>query len=425
MRLTAASAPNWQRRKMLLAGAAFCLLKGCGGGSGEAAVSNGAAGAAGASSSAGSVGAGSMVDLAVYGGVPGAAPSAIINAFDSAYAALKANGGGTLLIPPGIYDLGRHDSDAAAVNATGLNNVTISGYGASLRITTTVKAVPAILQYSNCNNITVAGLHFTDPGTDLEVEWKGAACIQSDCTVACNGIKVADCSADQVVALYKSYGKGGGLNYLLTDIDIAGTVNNSYYGINVNYNGAHSKCNLTTNGVRRAFICYGAQYWDIWVNANTSNSAGSNALIELSTASSGLTVSDVNIRLNVTGNLSNHAGLVTFFQQDEVSTPAVIQNINADVRIVNATSLPGAGIISFLYWDGASLQQTTIKTWSNLQLTGGFDAASAALFAGANKFASAGAASSSPNNSVVLRTGQSYQDMTLLPSYFTQGPVAA
>src|SRR3569623_759910 len=339
MRLTAASAPNWQRRKMLLAGAAFCLLKGCGGGSGEAAVSNGAAGAAGASSSAGSVGAGSMVDLAVYGGVPGAAPSAIINAFDSAYAALKATGGGTQLNPPGV------------------NNVTISGYGASLRITTTGKAVPAILQFSNCNNITVAGLHFTDPGTDLEVEWKGAACIQSDCTVACNGIKVADCSADQVVALYKSYGKGGGLNYLLTDIDIAGTVNNSYYGINVNYNGAHSKCNLTTNGVRRAFICYGAQYWDIWVNANTSNSSGSNALIELPTSAAALTVTNLNIYLTATGSLSNHAGLITFFQQDAVSTPAVIQNVNADVRIVNATSLPGAGIISFLYWDGASLQQ--------------------------------------------------------------------
>src|SRR3569623_792126 len=257
MRLTAASAPNWQRRKMLLAGAAICLLKGCGGGSGEAVVSNGAAGAAGASSSAGSVGAGSMVDLAVYGGVPGAAPSAIINAFDSAYAALKANGGGTLLIPPRIYDLGRHDSDAAAGNATGLNNVTISGYGASLRITTTGKAVPAILQFSNCNNITVAGLHFTDPGTDLEVEWKGAACIQVACTKPCSGYKLIDCHGSHVVSLFHATGGGKFNNYLLTNLDIHGSVTDAYYGVNVNYTGRYSKVNLTTNRVRRAYICYG------------------------------------------------------------------------------------------------------------------------------------------------------------------------
>src|SRR3569623_945817 len=427
-----------QRRKLLLgalAASATGLLSACGGGSGDGSVSSNAAQTDSASRVLATTSTGSAtplrpipsysVSLDSYGGVPGASPATIINAFNSAYSALKANGGGTLLIPPGTYNLGNASAGAVMIRASSLNNVLISGYGATLTMTTTDVSMPVFLYFSNSANINIAGLHFSDSGTNLGINWKGAICIEFNTTVPTDGAKVVDCSCDSVVTFVKSYGNGGTQNFTLTGLDISGTVNNSYYGINVNYNGAHSKCNLTTNGVRRAFICYGAQYWDIWVNANTSNSAGSNALIELSTASSGLTVSDVNIRLNVTGNRSNHAGLVTFFHQELPAAPAVIHNINADVRIVNATSLPGAGIFSFLYWDGASLQPTTIKTWSNLQLTGGFDAASAALFAGANKFASAGAVSRSPNNSVVLRTGQSYQDMTLLPSYFTQGPVAA
>src|SRR3569623_1050157 len=422
-----------QRRKLLLgalAASATGLLSACGGGSGDGSVSSNAAQTDSASRVLATTSTGSAtplrpipsysVSLDSYGGVPGASPAPIINAFNSAYSAVNANGGGTLLIPPGTYNLGNASAGAVMIRASSLNNVLISGYGATLPMTTTDVSMPVFLYFSNSANINIAGLHFTDPGASLGINRKGAICIEFNTTVPTDGAKVVDCSCDSVVTFVKSYGNGGTQNFTLTGLDISGPVNNSNYGINVKYNVAHSKCNLTSNGVRRAFICYGVQYWDIWVNANTSNSAGSNALIELPTSASALTVTNLNIYLTATGSLSNHVGLITFFQQDAVSTPAVIQNVNADVRIVNATSLPGAGIFSFLYWDGASLQPTTIKTWSNLQLTGGFDAASAALFAGANKVVNAGAPSTSSGNAVAVSTAfQNYQNLSLLPAYFS------
>ena len=48
-------------------------------------------------------------------------------------------GGGDLteVIPPGSYHLGSYGSNSYATNAIGLSNVLISGYGATLSITTT------------------------------------------------------------------------------------------------------------------------------------------------------------------------------------------------------------------------------------------------------------------------------------------------
>src|SRR3569623_580223 len=167
------------------------------------------------------------VALDSYGGVPGASPATIINAFNSAYSALKANGGGTLLIPPGTYNLGNASAGAVMIRASSLNNVLISGYGATLTMTTTDVSMPVFLYFSNSSNINIAGLHIPDSGTILGINWKGAICIEFNTTVPTDGAKVVDCSCDSVVTFVKSSGNGGTQNFTLTGLDISGAVNNS------------------------------------------------------------------------------------------------------------------------------------------------------------------------------------------------------
>src|SRR3569833_2422846 len=357
------------------------------------------------------------VSLADYGGVPGASSSTLINAFNSAYAALKANGGGTLTIPPGTYNLGSYGSNTYATTAIGMNNVPNSGYGATLPITTTTAAVPAILHFQNCNNITVAGLSFTDPGCDLTINWKGAICVQADCTVACNSFKVVDCTATSVVSLFKAYGQGGAGNYLLTNLDIAGTVIDSYYGVNVNYTGRYSNCNLVTQGERRAFIGYCAQNWSIVVDHTPKISAQSNSLIELPNDANG-NVSDVTVDVTVRGALNYHTAIVGVQQLGPTSVSPKNQNVQANVTVQNATGAPGAALFWFMHDDGTQILSQTNRNWINIACTGSIDAASTSVMA--NKIVQLRTPTTGTQSSILISTQfNGLQDFSTLPSYFS------
>lgn len=357
------------------------------------------------------------ISLASYGGVPGASASTIVNAFNNAYAALKANGGGTLVIPPGTYHLGSYGSNTQATNVSNMHNVLISGYGATLTITTTAAAVPSILHFQNCSNINIAGLHFTDPGTDLTINWKGAVCIQASCTVACDGYKVYDCTANSVLTLFKAYGGGGAANYLLTNLDITGTVTNAYYGINVNYTGRNSKCNLTTNGVRRAFICYGAQNWNVKVDHTPKSTAQSNSLIELPNDANG-DVSDIIINVIVRGNLSYHTGIVGFQQQGPLSATPVIKNVKANVVVQNATGAPGAALFWFMHDDGSQILGNTNRNWINIECTGTVDTVSSSVMNG--RIVQSRTPTSGTQSSIRVSTQfNGLQNFAALPPYFS------
>lgn len=354
--------PNRRRRQLVLSGAALLsLLHGCGGGGGDGAASSSAAPAA-QPDAAGIDNTPLALSLAEYGGVPGADPAAIRSAFDQAFDRLKNAGGGTLNVAAGTYDLGSYANDTSAISVVNLRNVQISAYGARLTMTTTAVATPAFLHIWNPSNVTIAGMSFHDYGTDLSVDWRGAVCIQVSCTIPSSGVRTIDCVAENVLTFVKSYGA-----YELTDMDIQGTVRDSYYALNVNYNGRGSTCRLSCERVKRGFLGFGAQDWNMEMNCIGGRN-GSNGFVAL-VATADAPVADCNVVLTCSGDLSPYSAMVHFDHQDDADIPQHFRDISADVTLDNVAGSPET-LFVFDHHSAAGTPPTTARTWENIRLSG-------------------------------------------------------
>jgi hypothetical protein len=381
-----------RRRQLLLGGLAFGatgLLQACGGGSADSgddvtAVAQPTASTSGettllAESAVGGVTTPApipshVVNLANYGGVPGAAPATIISAFNQAFNQLKGLGGGTLTVGAGVYNFGTL-SGGTAVTVSDLQNVLISAYGAQLTMainttdsTARGTVTPQFLQFNNPNNITVAGLAFKGIGTNIGMR-NGPLCLFINSTRACSRFKTVDCAADNVIRFLGAQQPHGINTYTFEGIDVHATVRNAYYGVSPQFNGNNSKVNLTVHNVRRAFIGYGIRNWDVTVNGSADGVAlGSNAFIELAADDRGY-VDTVKVNLVVTGNLRNYRGLVTFYHQSSSTVSKSIRNVKANVTLNNVT---GAATTVFLFPyevpNSGVFASTTINTWEQIQL---------------------------------------------------------
>jgi hypothetical protein len=369
---------NSHRRHLLLGGLAVGatgLLQACGGGGASEDTSVAAENSTTAGSAAGGQFAATttavttpapipanQVNLADFGGVPGASSGAIINAFNQAFAKLKSLGGGTLNVGAGKYSLGSYSSAANAIAVSDLKNVLISAYGAQLTMTTTAVVMPVFIHFENPRNVTVTGLSFYDYGTNLTVNWQGAICISINTSVTCVGFKTVDCLAENVVTFLRTYG-----NYTLTGMDIHGTVRNSYYALNPNNNGSFSKCNIACDRVRRALVSHGAQNWDFkFTCTNVVGGPGSNGFIDL--VPSSYPVKDCTVDLTMTGDSSPYGSMINFYHQGSESAPQYMRNVKAKVIVNNATGK--APLFRFMMETSGTVHASTIRTWEQLTLTG-------------------------------------------------------
>jgi hypothetical protein len=317
------------------------------------------------------------VNLAAYGGIPGAAPAQITSAFSQAFQALKNAGGGTLTVNPGVYNIGnRQDSDGVLAFAQDMDNVTISGYGAKFFMTTT-SGSPVFFQFHNCSNITVKGMSFYDYGCDLKINWKGAICLAVSSNTPHSGFITRDCTAEKVVTFLQSTGQWASTAYSFTGFDIQAKVLNSYYGVNSNHIGSFSKCNLTVENVRRAFISYGCKNWDVVVNAASDGvSPGSNGLIEVvpigqfGSYPSSQSVENISIDLTVTGNISNYSGMVHFYNQGPLEAPVYTKNVKANVKYNNVITGNCNMFIFDHEYPSPTIPAVSPRTYRQIKLTG-------------------------------------------------------
>jgi hypothetical protein len=350
-----------------------------------------------------------QVNLADFGGVPGASGAAIISAFNQAFDLLKSLGGGLLTILPGAYDLGTHAEGIYVIGVRDLQNVEISGYGATLEMTTAARSITVFLSFLNPSNVTVRGLSFYDHGTDLSVDWQGAICLDVLTTRHCFGFRTVDCIADHVVNFFRSLAYGAN-TYTLTGCDLHATVKNSYYGVNIRDNGSFSRCDITCIAVRRGFIGYGTKDWTIVMRCDSNDGArGSNGFISL-IAYTGASSENCEISLTVTGSTSSYSALVHYYHQAEGDIE-YFRKMKADVRLYNASG--GATVFLFDHALESGVISTTQRTFDQIVLTG----ALVGTYAGKvieNPSVSIG----TPNDIAISSDFTQGQNMSELPSYF-------
>jgi hypothetical protein len=354
------------------------------------------------------------VSLADFGGVPGGSAASIIQAFNRAFDHLKSLGGGTLTIPPGIYYLGNYAEPIYLIGVRDLQNVEISGYGATLEMTTMRGAfwptVTIFFNLTNPSNVTIRGLKFYDYGTDVSTEWLGAVCVEIVATRPCAGIRIYDCVADHVVAFVRSFGRSE-TKYLLTGCEFNGTVRNAYYGVCIQYNASFSSCNLDCYAVRRAFIGHDVRNWNITIRATSEDHAsGSNGLVCLIPFAGG-TVEDCSVALTLFGNIDQYSSLLHFYHQAE-GGDGYMRNIHANVTVNSAI---GRGTL-FLFDHALStgVVPITSRTWENITLTGNISGSYNGRVI-ANPSVSTGTSNSIRVSSALITA----QDLALLPQYIS------
>jgi hypothetical protein len=349
------------------------------------------------------------VSLALYGGVPGASPAILRNAFSQAFAVLMEKGGGTLLVPAGLYDFGSHATSTSIISCNDLSNIAISAYGATFKATTTAKAVPHMFYFFNFNNITIAGARFTDPGFNPRVDWKGMYCVGIQASKASRGFRMVDCYAESVVGLIGSRNNASTRQYL-ADIEIQGEVRNAYYGMGASFIREQVKVNLICHNVRRAFIAYALKNADILVKiSSTANWPGSNGLIAL--VSGGATmgnVEDVRVKVDASG-AGIYGGYVHFYHQGP-EADGYMRNIDATVNVTNVmSSTPNLFIFDH---ETNGVQSRTARVWDRISLHGSV----AGSFAG--RIISNPSVSTSPGSVYVDAKLAALTDISKLPAYF-------
>ena len=324
---------------------------------------------------------GMRMSLADFGGVPGKAPAALIDAFQKAFSGLKESGGGTLIVPPGDYDFGSYASSKPIVAVSDLRNVSISAYGARFLVTSKTNATPGLFCFTDVNNVALSGASFTDPGLDttawLTHKRQGMYCVVLRATSACGDFRLKDCSAANVTGLYVHDGRSN--KYKLRNVIVEDCkVTNAYYGVDAIYQGDNlSVRNLVCRDVRRGFISFGARNMDVDVKLNCdAHFLGSNGFIVLvcEGASEG-NVENLNIRLTASG-VESHMSLIHFSHQQKDS-PGSISNVNANVRLENLTPVgkdTRLGKLNVFLFDhelpSTEILRETTRTWDRIALSG-------------------------------------------------------
>ena len=307
-----------------------------------------------------------IVSLADYGGLPGAQTAALVGAFRQALDALADQGGGTLLVPRGVYDFGHCTDAATLVLCRNARDIAISAYGALFTVTTVANVMPNLFYFFNFQNITIAGASFADAGFDPQPDWRGMVCVGIQADRPSHGFTLVDCYAERVVSLLSSHNNAATRRFL-SNIRVHGEVRYAYYGVNASFIRENADIDLVCHDVRRAVIASALRNADIRVTASsTAQWPGSNGLIALicSGASVG-NVKNVRIVLAASGE-GNYGSYVHLYHQGD-QTEGAIRNIDATVHVAHAS--PATSLFLFDH-EAGFVKATTSRVWDRIALHG-------------------------------------------------------
>lgn len=306
------------------------------------------------------------VSLADCGGRPGIGRARLVQAFDQAFAALRRSGGGTLVVPPGLYDFGEHGQASYIVLCRDLRDIAISAYGATFRATTTAKVVPNLFYFFNFDNITIAGARFTDSGFTPWLNWKGMYCVGLQADRASRGFHIVDCHARRVVGLLASNNDAGGRHHM-SGIRVHASVDHAYYGVGASFVRRDVRVELACHNVRRAFIANALAGADIRItSSNTAGWPGSNGLVALlcSGAASG-NVENVRVRVRVSGDCI-HGSYVHFYHQGP-EPEGFMRDIEATVEVFDIGRVRRLFVFDH---ESEGVARSTARGWDRILLRG-------------------------------------------------------
>ncbi|MCC2958542.1 hypothetical protein LK542_23295 [Massilia sp. IC2-477] len=306
------------------------------------------------------------VSLADFGGAPGAGRAQLVRAFGQAFAALGRAGGGTLVVPPGLYDFGDYADAAYIVLCRDLRDIAISAYGATFRATTRAKVVPNLFYFFNFDNISIAGARFTDPGFTPWVNWQGMYCVGLQADRASSGFRLVDCQACRVLGLLGSNNTAATRQYM-SGIRVQGRVENAYYGVGASFIRRDVQVELACHNVRRAFIANALRDADIRItSSNTALWPGSNGLVALvsSGASSG-DVENVRVKVSVSGDCI-HGSYVHFYHQG-AQPEGSMRDIEATVEVFNMARVRRLFVFDH---EDERIETSTARRWDRIVLRG-------------------------------------------------------
>jgi hypothetical protein len=307
-----------------------------------------------------------VVNLADYGGIPGAGKAILTSAFGQAFAALARSGGGTLLVPAGVYDFGSQANAASIISCRNLNNIAISAYGATFKANTTTTVVPHFFYFFNFYNVTIAGASFNDPGFTPWVNWRGMYCVGIQADKASSGFRMVDCYAERVLGLFATNNNAATRNFL-SDVSVQGEVHYAYYGVGASFIREHVNVDLVCHNVRRAFIAYSLKNANITVtSSSTSNWPGSNGLVALVSGGASMgSVENVRVKVNTSGACI-HSCYVHFYHQGP-EIEGCMRDIDATVNVINADSTPSLFVFDH---ETNGVQAKTGRRWDQISLHG-------------------------------------------------------
>lgn len=306
-----------------------------------------------------------VVSLADFGGRPGAPPAAIGAAFHQGFGVLAAAGGGTLFVPPGLYDFGALVQDAAVLCRNG-RDIAISAYGATFMGSTLTRAIPNLFYFFNFSNVTVAGASFTDRGFTPWTNWQGMFCVGIQADTPSSRFRMIDCHAQRVVGLLATHNNPATRRFL-EDVSVQGEVRDTYYGVSASCIRRGVNVDLSCHNVRRAFIAYALKDAHLVVRAaSTLDWPGSNGLVALVCGGASLgDVENVRVRVDVTGP-SIHSSYVHFYHQG-AERLGFMRDIDATV---NAVHLRGADSLFSFDHETDGVTPRTARTWDRIALHG-------------------------------------------------------
>jgi hypothetical protein len=353
-----------------------------------------------------------VISLADHGGAPGAGPAVLIDAFQRAFGVLAAAGGGTLFVPAGVYDFGRHADATTIILCRNLRNVVVLAYGATFTVTTTANVMPNLFYFFNFTNITIVGASFADPGFSPYHDWRGLVCVGIQADAASAGFTMVDCYAEHVVSLLTTHNNAHARHYL-SDISVQGEVRSSYYGVGASYIRKNVHVDLVCHNVRRAFIAYSLHRARIVVSSScTPNWPGSNGLVALVSAGASMgNVDDVQVRVDVEGACI-HDSIVHFYHQGP-QAQGHMRDIDATVNLRDAECTRQLFVFDHEVW---GILPRTTRVWDRIALHGNLGP----RFSGrvvANK-----SVSTSPGTVYLDRNLARLADMKALPAGFRARP---